>query len=86
MSAEGPIGDGTASRAGEMTKPPTEVALIRRIIRSALGAMDQKIADLSLFGMHKDGAAFAARVVDRVRAGDQDRWGAYDMAVPGCRN
>ena len=69
-----------------MTRPPTEVALIRRIIRSALGAMDQKIADLTLFGMHQDGVTFAARIVHRVCAGDQDRRGAHDMAVPMVRN
>ena len=68
-------------------RSPTAAALLLRgIVRSALRAADQNIVDLVRFGMHQDGATFAAGIVDCMRADDQDRRSAHGRAKSAFRN
>ena len=72
---------------GEADANQQEIGLaIRCVVAAALSAMDHEVVDLPLVGVHQDRVASAADVVDRVVAGDQDRWSTHDGPKLRSRN
>jgi len=59
---------------------------VRRVVAAARDAMDHQVVDLPVIGVHQDRVAMAARVIDCMRAGDQDGRRADDCADAGRGN
>ncbi len=58
----------------------------RCAVASAFCAVNYEIVDLKRLGMEQDCVALCAQVIDGMRAGDQNRWGANDRAAHRRQN
>ena len=59
---------------------------VRGVVAAARHAMDHQVVDLPVLGVHQDRVAMTARVIDCMRAGDQNGRRADDCADAGGGN